>query len=192
MGRVLIIDNNTDDIESIYRACKHRGYKYETLNSLRVKDKNLESFDLIILTGGEWYQDPTQQAQHYTDEIDFITQSRIPLIGICLGMQLISTAFGGRVMKIDKEHHGRRYVKLTEAGCQLLGLRDDEMLVFENHTEGVVGVPDSFDVLAESDECIEMIKHKSLPIVGVQFHPEKLSKQEHADEMWEAIIRLAG
>lgn len=189
MKKILIIDNKTDDIQSVYRACSRLGYEYEAISAHQIQDKIPEVFDAILLTGGEWYDDPTQQAQHYADELEFIVKAEIPSVGICLGMQLIATAFGGQAIRIDKEHHGRREIKLTDIGKTLLGL-DENMLVFENHNVGIINLPNSFDVLAESDECIEMIKHKSRPIIGVQFHPEKLSKQEHSDEMWKSILKL--
>lgn len=192
MKKILIVDNGTDDIVSVQSACKRLGYDYETVGMHQEMHNDSLAFDFVILTGGKWYDDPTQQGQHYQSELELILRSRVPIIGICLGMQLIATAFGGRSMKIKKEHHGRREIELTDAGKESLRLTDDKILTFENHTIGIVGPPDSFDVLAVSDDCIEMIKHKSLPIVGVQFHPEKLNKQEHADGMWRAMLQLIG
>ncbi|MEX0668430.1 MAG: gamma-glutamyl-gamma-aminobutyrate hydrolase family protein [Candidatus Saccharimonadales bacterium] len=190
MKKILIIDNKTDDIKSIYTACKHFGYEYKTVSAQQVRSINLEIFDIILLTGGIWYDDPAQQAQHYADELNLITKTKQPVLGICLGMQLIATAFGGQATRIRREHHGRREVRLTDYGKKLLGLGDEKMLVFENHSIGIIDLPDNFDTLAKSNECIEMIKHKSLPIVGVQFHPEKFNKQQHADDMWKSILWL--
>lgn len=186
---ILVIDNKPDDIDRIIDFCKRQKHFYDLVGPADLKSKAGANYDLIILSGGLWYKDPTQQQLHYGNELELITNCGIPILGICLGMQLIASAFGGELMELKQEYHGQKTVQLTDKGRELLNWSDN-IRFNENHTEGVTKSPSCFEVLAISEECIEVIKHTSKPIIGVQFHPEKLNKKEHAEEVWSALLKL--
>ncbi|MDX8363159.1 aminodeoxychorismate/anthranilate synthase component II [Cytobacillus sp. IB215316] len=101
---------------------------------------------------------------------------KIPLFGVCLGHQSIAQAFGGDVVRADKLMHGKtsqifhnQKTIFTDIENPLTATRYHSLIV-KRET-----LPDCFEITAwtEEDE-IMAIRHKTLPIEGVQFHPESI------------------
>jgi para-aminobenzoate synthetase component II len=101
---------------------------------------------------------------------------KVPLLGVCLGHQSVGVAFGGEVIKAGKLMHG----KTSE-------VRHDGKTLFKNLPNPFTAtryhslvlnrktLPDCFEISAESDDNEIMgIRHKELPVEGVQFHPESI------------------
>lgn len=102
--------------------------------------------------------------------------SRIPVLGVCLGHQSIGEAFGGRVIRAGRVMHGKTSPVSHDSKGVFTGLENpfDGMryhsLVVEKET-----LPDCFDATAFTDQDELMgIRHKELPVEGVQFHPESI------------------
>ena len=101
----------------------------------------------------------------------------IPILGICYGMQLISVAFGGKVVNVSTREFGRANLTVNSAarsnGGGLFAGFPSNTQVWMSHGDRVENVADSFTALAQAPSCpIAAIKHKTLPIYGLQFHPE--------------------
>jgi GMP synthase-like glutamine amidotransferase len=103
----------------------------------------------------------------YPERFAWIPRCVSPVLGICAGMQAIATAFGGRL--VAGSEIGMTGVRVTGEDPLFSGKAAFE--AYELHTYGV-RIPPSFEVLAESAGCIQAIRHRSLPIYGVMFHPE--------------------
>ena len=101
---------------------------------------------------------------------------KVPLLGVCLGHQSVGAAFGGEIIKAGKLMHG----KTSE-------IRHDGKTLFKNLPNPFTAtryhslvlnrktLPDCFEISAESDDNEIMgIRHKELPVEGVQFHPESI------------------
>ncbi|HJU05631.1 MAG TPA: aminodeoxychorismate/anthranilate synthase component II [Nitrospiraceae bacterium] len=101
---------------------------------------------------------------------------RLPLLGVCLGHQSLAVAFGATVIRAQRLMHGKTSL-----------IRHDGKTIFQNlanpfeatryHSLLVdrATVPDCFDISAETDEGEIMgLRHRALPIEGVQFHPESI------------------
>lgn len=189
--RVLIINNQSDDIYSLLKLCKHYSMAYDVVEPIQLDRVQVNMYDLAILSGGLWFDDPSQHHIHYSAEISFINSVSIPLVGICLGMQIIASAYDAELVQLNDAHRGKRDIVLTELGTKLLRL-DKTLPVQERHTIGVVSCPAPFEVLAESEDCLEVIKHRTKPILGVQFHPEKLTKSYNEYLIWETLLSSIG
>lgn len=106
-------------------------------------------------------------------------QSRIPLMGVCLGHQAIGQAFGGQVVRCHEIVHG----KLGQMHHANSGVFADLPSPFEatRYHSLVVdrpSLPDCLDITAElTDGTIMGLQHKTLPIHGVQFHPESIASE---------------
>jgi anthranilate synthase/aminodeoxychorismate synthase-like glutamine amidotransferase len=102
---------------------------------------------------------------------------RIPVLGVCLGHQAISIAFGGRVERAAAPKHGKTSHVTHEDGGLFRGL-GGEIEVGRYHSLVIPadGVPPGFIVSARAtdDQAIMGVRHELWPIFGVQFHPESV------------------
>ncbi|MCA9174053.1 MAG: glutamine-hydrolyzing GMP synthase [Planctomycetales bacterium] len=100
-------------------------------------------------------------------------QLGIPVLGICYGMQLACEALGGRVESAESREYGRSQCYVVDAEDPLLAGFPDESEVWMSHGDQVSEVSDEFRSLARTDTCpFAAVKHTSLPVYGLQFHPE--------------------
>ena len=101
---------------------------------------------------------------------------RMPLLGVCLGHQCIGDAFGGEVVRAERLMHGKTSM-IHHNGVEIFDALENPFeatryhsLIVKNET-----LPDCFDLTAWTDQDEIMgIRHKDLPIWGVQFHPESI------------------
>jgi anthranilate synthase/aminodeoxychorismate synthase-like glutamine amidotransferase len=106
-----------------------------------------------------------------------------PIFGVCLGHQCVGQHFGGRVVRADRLMHGKTSPIHHRGTDVFRGLPDPfdatryHSLIIERSS-----IPDCLEVTAETAEGEIMgIRHKSLPVWGVQFHPESIATQHGMD-----------
>lgn len=104
-------------------------------------------------------------------------QNRLPILGICLGHQCIGQFYGGDIVRLDVPRHGK-VSRISHTGVGIFsGISNDfsatryHSLVVQEST-----LPDVLEITARSDDDgqIMAMQHRSLPIWGVQFHPESI------------------
>jgi anthranilate synthase/aminodeoxychorismate synthase-like glutamine amidotransferase len=101
---------------------------------------------------------------------------KVPVLGVCLGHQSVGAAFGGEIIKAGKLMHGKTSEVRHDGKTLFKDLPNPftatryHSLVLNRKT-----LPDCFEITAESDDNEIMgIRHKELPVEGVQFHPESI------------------
>ncbi|HXE57435.1 MAG TPA: aminodeoxychorismate/anthranilate synthase component II [Gemmatimonadales bacterium] len=109
---------------------------------------------------------------------------RVPLLGVCLGHQAIAEALGGRVVRADRLMHGKT-TRIVHRGTELFAGLPVPLEVMRYHSLVVSpsGLPVDLEVTAWSEdrppgEEVMALRHRSLPVFGVQFHPESVATQE--------------
>jgi anthranilate synthase/aminodeoxychorismate synthase-like glutamine amidotransferase len=127
--------------------------------------------------------------------LDLVRQAaraQVPLLGVCLGHQAIGQAFGGTVVRAPVPMHG----KLSGISHKGQSVFEDVPSPFEatRYHSLVVArekLPDELEVTAETGDIIMGLRHRSLPIHGVQFHPESIASQ-HGHKILENFLKIAG
>ena len=125
-----------------------------------------------------------------TLELVAAASGRVPLLGVCLGHQAIGQAFGGRVVRAKRVMHGKTS-RIRHDGNGVFGGIDDDFVATRYHSLVVErgSLPDCLAVTAESDDGEIMgLRHRELPVHGVQFHPEALLT-EHGHRMLQNFIQ---
>ena len=102
---------------------------------------------------------------------------RVPILGVCLGHQAIGAAFGGNVVRAAKLMHGKTS-EVTHDGRTIFAGIPSGMTCTRYHSLIVAeeGLPEELEVSARTadGETIMALRHRELPIEGVQFHPESV------------------
>jgi anthranilate synthase component 2 len=105
------------------------------------------------------------------------TKRRVPLLGVCLGHQAIGAAFGGNVVRAPKLMHGKTS-EIEHDGKTIFKDIPSAMTCTRYHSLIVAedGFPEELEVSARTadGETIMALRHRDLPIEGVQFHPESV------------------
>ena len=118
---------------------------------------------------------------------------KVPLLGVCLGHQSIARAFGGKIIKARKLMHGKTSMVKHDGRNLFSGLSNPfeatryHSLIIERKT-----LPKCLKITAElkKNGIIMGIKHKSLPIYGVQFHPESIASQ-HGHDLLKNFLKFS-
>jgi anthranilate synthase component 2 len=116
-----------------------------------------------------------------------------PLLGVCLGHQAIGQAFGGRIVRAAEPMHGRTSLVTHDGRGEFAGLPNPlaacryHSLVIER-----ASLPACLEVSAQAgDGTIMAVRHRTRPIVGVQFHPESILT-DHGFGLLAGFLRVAG
>jgi anthranilate synthase component 2 len=120
-------------------------------------------------------------------------EARRPLLGVCLGQQAIAQYFGARVRQAPRLMHGKT-CPVEHDGSGLFGGLPSPFVATRYHSLAVEpeSLPDCLVVNATAgDATIQGLRHRSLPIHGVQFHPESIAS-EHGHRLLANFLTLAG
>jgi anthranilate synthase component 2 len=109
---------------------------------------------------------------------------KIPLLGVCLGHQAIGQAFGGRIVHAKTLMHGKTS-QVTHTGQGVFAALPTPFRATRYHSLVIEreSCPDCLEITAWTDDAEIMgVRHKSMPIEGVQFHPESIMT-EHGHQL---------
>jgi anthranilate synthase component 2 len=114
---------------------------------------------------------------------------RIPILGVCLGHQAIGQAFGGKVVRAKQVMHGK-VSRISHDGKGVFSNIENRFVATRYHSLVVerASLPECLEVSAQSEDGEIMgLRHRSLPVEGVQFHPEALLT-EHGHRLLQNFI----
>ena len=186
---LLLIDNYDSFTFNLVHFLGELGAEIEVVRNdqITVQDAIARGAEAIVLRPGPC--DPSQ-AGICLSLTKAAASAGIPLLGVCLGHQTIGEAFGGQVVRHTDIVHGKMGEILHEGKGVFAGLPSPlqgtryHSLVVDRAT-----LPDCLEITAElSDGTIMGLRHRDLPMEGVQFHPESI-RSEHGHAMLENFLK---
>ncbi len=153
------------------------GYRInEVLATKQTIPENVGNFDAVFILGGP--MSANDNFDYLLKEKHLIVKSLelgVPVLGICLGSQLIAESCGGKVYPGNKKEIGWNFVDITENGKNSLfkNIPDGKIRVFQWHGD-TFALPESSEILSHSSLYLQAFRHKTA--YGIQFHLEVTSK----------------
>ncbi|MCC7004627.1 gamma-glutamyl-gamma-aminobutyrate hydrolase family protein [Candidatus Nomurabacteria bacterium] len=174
--KILLVDNHTKNLEETKKLFS--GLDFLVSKKEEFSNDFANTFDLIIFLGGSGVNSVKNHREDYKNEIDFISNTDKKIIGICLGCEIVATSFNCTLKELEAK----------EKGISIIKFENEEIPIYEAHRFVIDKVSDEIEILATSNHGIEMIKHKTKPIYGLQFHPEMFVDKTRGNEIFFNIL----
>jgi anthranilate synthase/aminodeoxychorismate synthase-like glutamine amidotransferase len=151
------------------RDCEAKVYRADTeLEELKQVAREFGP-DLLVISPGPGTPDTAGVS---LSAIDYF-KDKLPILGVCLGYQVIVQYFGGKISHAPEPMHGKPS-KVTHNGKGVFAGVENPLQAGRYHSLCVVELPDCLEQTAEFEGIVMGAHHKELPIFGVQFHPESI------------------
>jgi para-aminobenzoate synthetase component 2 len=170
--RVLIIDNYDSFTFNLVQYLGELGADPVVVRNddLKPADAMDQGFDRLLISPGPG----RPENAGYSVEFIQTLGTTIPTLGVCLGHQAIAVAFGGVVDLAPEPRHGK-VSPITHDGLGIFREISNPFDATRYHSLATVELPDELQAVAHSEDgVVQGIRHRSLPITGVQFHPESI------------------
>ena len=175
---IAVIDNRDSFVFNLVRYLEELGAEC-TVFANEIEPERLAGFDGVMISPGPG---APKDAGNSVAIINWAFAQKMPLIGICLGMQAIAAAFGGSVVRAERLIHGGTS-KIDHDGVGIFEGIPQHFNATRYHSLAVADLPPTLVVTAHSDDGEVMaLRHESEEIVGVQFHPEAVLT-EHGHQL---------
>jgi len=170
---LLIVDN-----QSAYLKKYKRNYLAESGIDYLILDHNEplvippeKTVQGIILSGGKG---TPYEPLNLTTNFLALHRFDVPVLGLCLGFEIILVLYGGRIKKHETRQVKKEKVELIKPDDPIFsGIKDNQILLQEKHDFYASYLPDDMECLGKSEACdYEIIKHIDKPVYGFQSHPE--------------------
>ena len=172
MTRILVVDNYDSFVFNLVQYLQQLGAQVEERRNDEVDLEQVGEFDGVLISPGPGVPGDAGCC------IDLIqaADGSVPILGVCLGHQAIAEAFGGTVNQAPELLHGKTSLVHHNSDGVLRGL-PGPFTATRYHSLAVdpQSLPPQLEVIAQTDSGVIMaLRHRTLPIEGVQFHPESV------------------
>lgn len=169
MTRIVVVDNHGQFTHLEWRTLCELDIEVDLISNTTPPEEI--NADGIVLSGGPDIERTGRSAEYlYLD---------MPVLGICLGMQLMATELGGCVSPGVYGGYADVTVEITDETDPLLGSIAPRTTVWASHADEVTELPDGFSRTGQSDICrIESMSNTRRDLYGVQWHPEVAQTEE--------------
>ncbi|MEU7638569.1 MULTISPECIES: aminodeoxychorismate/anthranilate synthase component II [unclassified Streptomyces] len=179
-ARILVVDNYDSFVFNLVQYLYQLGAECEVLRNDEVAPRHAQDgFDGVLLSPGPG---TPEQAGICVDMVRHCADTGVPVFGVCLGLQSMAVAYGGVVDRAPELLHGKTSPVLHEGAGVFAGL-PSPFTATRYHSLAVEPdtVPDELTVTAWTEAAdvpggriIMGLRHRELPVEGVQFHPESV------------------
>ncbi|TJZ50163.1 aminodeoxychorismate/anthranilate synthase component II [Streptomyces piniterrae] len=173
-ARILVVDNYDSFVFNLVQYLYQLGAECEVLRNDEVALSHAQDgFDGVLLSPGPG---TPEQAGVCVDMVRHCAATGVPVFGVCLGMQSMAVAYGGVVDRAPELLHGKTSLVTHEGAGVFAGLPSPFTATrYHSLAAEPTTVPDELEVTARTHDGIIMgLRHRELPVEGVQFHPESV------------------
>jgi para-aminobenzoate synthetase component 2 len=170
--RILVIDNYDSFVFNLVQYLGQLGVEVDVRRNDAVTIDEARTYDGILISPGPG----TPQDAGVCLEIVRECSGDVPILGVCLGHQVIAEAYGGVVDRAPELLHGKTS-QVDHSGAGVLAGLPEPFTATRYHSLTVMpeSVPDALEVTGTTDSGVIMaLRHRDLPVEGVQFHPESV------------------
>jgi para-aminobenzoate synthetase component 2 len=181
MARILVIDNYDSFVFNLVQYLQQLGAECTVVRNDAVEASEAAKYDGVLISPGPGTPD---KAGVSIAMINFCAEKSIPLFGVCLGHQAIGEAFGATVSRAPELLHGKTS-QVIHNGAGVLANLPSPFTATRYHSLAVERdtVPAILEITGSTESGVVMsMRHATLPIEGVQFHPESVLT-EHGHQM---------
>jgi anthranilate synthase/aminodeoxychorismate synthase-like glutamine amidotransferase len=188
---ILLIDNYDSFVFNLARYFERLGQPTHVVRNDAIDAAGVRRLrpDAVVLSPGPC---APQQAGCSLDVVREL-HAELPILGVCLGHQAIAEAFGGRIVRATEPVHGRTSTMFHDGQGVFAGMANPSG-VCRYHSLAVdeASLPECLEVTARTQRGVIMgLRHRTLPIVGLQFHPESILT-DFGFELLANFLRIAG
>lgn len=186
--RILFVDNFDSFTYNVVHLLAAQGVQPDVMlnDDARLRDPAiLRSYDALVVGPGPGNPGQTPAV---VDLIRAAAAQKKPVFGVCFGLQAIGEAFGARVIHAPAPMHGKTSV-MTHTGSGVFADLREPIVATRYHSLCLdeASLPEDLVVTARSEDgVVQAVSHRTLPVHGVQFHPESV-----LSEQGERIVRNA-
>ena len=181
MAHILVIDNYDSFVFNLVQYLAQLGAQTTVVRNDQVEADEAAKYDGVLISPGPGTPD---KAGVSIAMIHYCAENSIPLFGVCLGHQAIGEAFGATVSRAPELLHGKTS-QVNHNGVGVMKNLPTPFTATRYHSLAVERdtVPEELEITSATDSGVVMsLRHRTLPIEGVQFHPESVLT-EHGHKM---------
>ncbi|PJN02303.1 aminodeoxychorismate/anthranilate synthase component II [Streptomyces sp. CB01201] len=181
-ARILVVDNYDSFVFNLVQYLYQLGAECEVVRNDEVSLRHAQDgFDGVLLSPGPG---SPEQAGVCVEMVRRCAATGVPVFGVCLGMQSMMVAYGGVVGRAPELLHGKTSPVLHEGAGVFAGLPSPFTATrYHSLAAEPATLPGELEVTARTEDGIIMgLRHRELPVEGVQFHPESVLT-EHGHRM---------
>jgi para-aminobenzoate synthetase component II len=188
--KILVIDNYDSFVFNLVQYLQQLGAECTVVRNDAISVEEASAYDGVLISPGPG---TPERAGISVEMIKFCAEKSIPLFGVCLGHQAIGVAFGATVSRAPELLHGKTSLVfhkqqgvLSDLPSPFTATRYHSLCVEKE------SVPEVLEITSATESGVIMsMQHKTLPIQGVQFHPESVLT-EHGHLMLANWLELCG
>lgn len=169
MNKILLIDNYDSFTYNLQHLVQSQfDGEIIVLRDFEIYLEDLEMYKAIIISPGPGRPETTPIVMEILKKVG----KKIPVLGVCLGMQCINEFFGGKTIRASKPMHGKVSKLKSTNGAKLFKNIPQDIEIARYHSL-IIEPSKELDITGYSDDGVIMaISHSRYPIFGLQFHPE--------------------
>ena len=173
MTKILVVDNYDSFVFNLVQYLQQLGADCTVLRNDEVQASAASDYDGVLISPGPG---TPEEAGVSIAMIEYCAENKIPLFGVCLGHQAIGVAFGATVSRAPELLHGKTS-QVHHTGAGVFKSIPTPFTATRYHSLAVepATISEKLEVTGTTESGVVMsMRHKTLPIEGVQFHPESV------------------